>query len=136
MQIELWRRMSPISKVQAVSALTRSVLQLSLAGIRQRFPQATDLECKLRLARLTGPLGSSAGNGQVRLAEVDGGCEVTYDYGLTISGKVAAVGGRMLDGAARVLIGQFFEGLVAELGGGAVKLSWLRRILRALGFGS
>lgn len=53
MQVELWRGMSPLSKVQAVSALTRSVLQLSLAGIRQRFPGATDSECKLRLARLT-----------------------------------------------------------------------------------
>jgi len=53
MQVELWRGMSPQSKVQAVSALTRSVLQLSLAGIRQRFPGATDHECKIRLARLT-----------------------------------------------------------------------------------
>ena len=53
MQVELWRGMSPLSKVQAVSALTRSVLLLSLAGIRQRFPEAMDLECKIRLARLT-----------------------------------------------------------------------------------
>ena len=53
MQVELWRGMSPLSKVQAVSALTRSVLQLSLAGIRQRFPEATDSECRIRLARLT-----------------------------------------------------------------------------------
>ena len=53
MQVELWRGMSPLSKVQAVSALTRSVLQLSLAGIRQRFPGATDSECKIHLARLT-----------------------------------------------------------------------------------
>ena len=52
-QVELWRGMSPLSKVRAVSALTRSVLQLSLAGIRQRFPGATDSECKMRLARLT-----------------------------------------------------------------------------------
>ena len=52
MQIELWRGMSSISKIQAVSALTRSVLRLSLAGIRQRHPEATDLECKVRLARL------------------------------------------------------------------------------------
>ena len=56
MQVELWRGMSPLLKVQAVSALTHSVLQLSLTGIRQRFPGATDSECKIRLARLT--LGS------------------------------------------------------------------------------
>lgn len=56
MQVQLWRRMSPLSKLQAVSALTHSVLQLSLAGIRQRFPEATGPECRIRLARLT--LGS------------------------------------------------------------------------------
>ncbi len=53
MQVELWRRMSPLSKIQAVAALTRSVTLLSLAGIRQRFPEATDSEYKIRLARLT-----------------------------------------------------------------------------------
>ena len=53
MQVELWRGMSPFSKLRAVSALTRSVLQLSLAGVRQRFPGATDRECEIRLARLT-----------------------------------------------------------------------------------
>jgi hypothetical protein len=52
-QVELWRGMSSLLKVQVVSALTRSVLQLSLVGIRQRFPGATDSECKLRFARLT-----------------------------------------------------------------------------------
>jgi len=56
LQVELWRGMSPLAKIQAVSALSRSVLLLSLAGIRQRFPEATDSECKIRLARLT--LGS------------------------------------------------------------------------------
>ncbi len=82
---------------------------------------------------LDGPLGCSAGQGHVRLAEVEGGCEVSYDYSLTISGKVAAVGGRMLVGASRVVIAQFFQALVAELGGGAAKLTWWRRLLRALG---
>ena len=53
MQVELWREMSPVSKLQAVRSLTESALQLSLAGIRQRFPEATESECKIRLARLT-----------------------------------------------------------------------------------
>jgi len=53
LQVELWRRMSQLSKIQTVSALSRSVLQLSLTGIRQRFPESTDRECKIRLARLT-----------------------------------------------------------------------------------
>ena len=48
----------------------------------------------------------------MRLAAEQGGTRVDYDYSVEISGKVAAVGGRMLEGAARMVIGQFFEHLV------------------------
>ncbi len=51
-QVELWRRMSPIEKLHAVSEGTRAVLQLSLAGIRLRHPEAADEECRMRLAVL------------------------------------------------------------------------------------
>lgn len=51
-QVELWRRMSPVQKLQAATEATRAVLQLSLAGIRLRHPDATDEECMLRLAVL------------------------------------------------------------------------------------
>ena len=49
-QVELWRRMSPIEKLHAVTETTRAALQLSLAGIRLRHPEASDEECMLRLA--------------------------------------------------------------------------------------
>jgi len=51
-QVELWRRMSPIEKLHAVTETTRAVLQLSLAGIRLRHPEASNEECMLRLAIL------------------------------------------------------------------------------------
>jgi hypothetical protein len=51
-QVELWRRMSPIEKLHAVTETTRAVLQLSLAGIRLRHPEASEEECMLRLAIL------------------------------------------------------------------------------------
>jgi hypothetical protein len=51
-QVELWRRMSLIEKLHAVSESTRAVLQLSLAGIRLRHPEAADEECGIRLAIL------------------------------------------------------------------------------------
>ena len=52
-----------------------------------------------------------------------------------VAGKVAAVGGRMLDGAARILIGQFFEALIRQAGGGqgAPTEGWWRRLLKAMG---
>ena len=52
MQIGLWKRMSPVEKAQAVSAASRAVQELSLAGFRHRHPGASEAECRLRLAVL------------------------------------------------------------------------------------
>lgn len=52
-QVMLWRRMSPLEKAQAVRQVSRSVRELSLAGIRQRHPSASDDECALRYALIT-----------------------------------------------------------------------------------
>ena len=52
LQAGLWRRMSPLEKARAVSEITRTVQELSLAGIRQRHPGASERECMLRLAML------------------------------------------------------------------------------------
>lgn len=52
-QIEAWRAMSSVEKLDAVRAATRAALQLAMAGIRLRHPDANDEECRLRLARLT-----------------------------------------------------------------------------------
>ena len=44
--------MTPQEKARTVSTLTRTVQELSLAGIRQRHPYASEDECLLRLAEL------------------------------------------------------------------------------------
>ena len=62
---------------------------------------------------LAGPLGATRGAGRLRLEARDGGTHVNYDFTVEISGKVAAVGGRMLEGASRVVVGQFFQRLIA-----------------------
>ena len=66
---------------------------------------------------VVGPLGSGSGVGHVHLEPAEGGTRVSYTYEVKVAGKVAAVGGRMLDGAARALIRQFFNGLVRQSGG-------------------
>lgn len=81
-------------------------------------------------------LGTGRGTGHVRLERTAGGTRVTYRYSAEVGGKVAAVGGRMLDSASRLLIGQFFEKLVARAGGPAARPetpSLLARLLRLLG---
>jgi 2-furoyl-CoA dehydrogenase large subunit len=83
---------------------------------------------------LEGTLGITVGSARVRLAPQGSATRIEYDYSAEISGKAAAVGGRMLDGATKVLINQFFQRLVAEMTGGAApgdqaKRSWWRRLL-------
>merc|ERR1711969_95073 len=59
--------------------------------------------------KTVGALGSGEGSGRVTLEDLGGGrTRISYSYEAGIGGKVASVGGRLLDGAARVVIGQFF----------------------------
>ena len=51
---------------------------------------------------------------------------IHYVYEAGIGGKVASIGGRLLDGAAKVIIGQFFAALARKAGGGAQHLKGFR----------
>jgi 2-furoyl-CoA dehydrogenase large subunit len=80
-------------------------------------------------------LGASEGSGRVNLQPTPNGTRLSYDYQAAVSGKVAAVGGRMLEGAARIVLKQLFEQLGRQAAGeiAAPRLSWWRRFLRWLG---
>jgi 2-furoyl-CoA dehydrogenase large subunit len=66
-----------------------------------------------------GSLGFGNGEGRITLALAQqGGTTLDYEYDAAIGGKVASIGGRLLDGAARVIIGQFFSALARHAGGG------------------
>ncbi len=51
-QVDAWRRLSPLERLRLVSDTTRAVMDLSLAGIRRRHPEAAERECFLRLAAI------------------------------------------------------------------------------------
>ena len=52
LQIELLRSASPTRKMQMLAQLNQSAHLLALAGLRSRYPQATETELKRRLADL------------------------------------------------------------------------------------
>ena len=87
---------------------------------------------------VVGGLGSGGGTGRLTL-EPDGagGTRIAYVYEAAVGGKVAAVGGRLLDGAARVIIGGFFTALARRAGGSGERRlrlpAALRRLLARLG---
>ena len=67
---------------------------------------------------VVGALGDGRGAGRITLtATEDGGTDLAYEYDAEIGGKVATIGGRLLDGAAKIVIRQFFEALARHTGG-------------------
>ena len=52
LQIELWRQASPTRKMHMLAQLNASVLILALAGLRSRYPNASETELRRRLADL------------------------------------------------------------------------------------
>jgi 2-furoyl-CoA dehydrogenase large subunit len=70
--------------------------------------------------RIEGNLGFGGGAGRITLTpDGSNGTALAYSYEAFVGGKVASVGGRLLDGAAKVIIGQFFAALARRLGGAA-----------------
>lgn len=84
-----------------------------------------------------GALGDSRGEATVRLAPDGDGTRIDYRFGFDLTGKVAAVGGRMIEAAAASLVGT----LVRRLAAGAIagtpgdRQSLFRRIMIWLGWG-
>jgi len=79
-----------------------------------------------------GALGFGEARGVVTLTEEGGATRVAWRYDAAIGGKVASIGGRLLDGAARVIIGRFFAALAVRAGGDDSRRGlggWLRGLL-------
>ena len=92
-----------------------------------------DAPRSLRLAgQGASSLGTGAGSGTVRLEATPTGTRLHYDYAAQVGGKVAAVGSRMLEGAARMVLAQLFESLGRQATGAAA-LTWWQRALRLFG---
>ena len=66
---------------------------------------------------VTGALGDGRGSGRITLTPNANGTTLSYDYDAEIGGKVASIGGRLLDGAAKMVIRQFFAALARKTGG-------------------
>lgn len=62
-----------------------------------------------------GKQGFVKGTGTIDLAEQNGQTLLTYTGDVQIGGPLASVGQRMVDGAAKMMIGQFFTAMEAEV---------------------
>jgi 2-furoyl-CoA dehydrogenase large subunit len=77
-----------------------------------------------------GALGFGSGKGRITLLPEGSGTRLSYVYDAEIGGKIAAIGGRLLDGAARMIIRQFFAALARRADGPATSgfFAWLRAL--------
>jgi carbon monoxide dehydrogenase subunit G len=66
----------------------------------------------------SGKIGFMKGEGVLTLTAKDGGTEVAYDGDAQIGGTMAAVGQRLIDTTARMMIKRFFEKVAAETSAG------------------
>jgi 2-furoyl-CoA dehydrogenase large subunit len=118
----------------------RADVTIGVGMIKARFEAKiglSDIEAPKRL-RLAGAglssLGSASGEGLVELTPTAKGTSLSYDYEAQVSGKVAAVGGRMLEGAAKVVLTQLFESLGRQATGKPVGGdSWLKKVFAWFG---
>jgi len=59
----------------------------------------------------TGKIGFVKGSGLLKLAAKDAGTEVTYEGDVQVGGTIAAVGQRLIDSTAKMMIKRFFDKL-------------------------
>jgi uncharacterized protein len=88
-----------------------------------------------------GVAGYAKGGAVVRLSDDGGGTLMTYEVKADVGGKLAQLGGRLIDSTARKLADEFFETFTSIVGPSAPappastapakkKQGWLRRLFR------
>lgn len=118
----------------------RADVTVGVGMIKARFEATIDLSeidapRSLRLAGAgVSSLGGAQGSGLVQLEPHGSGTRLRYDYEAEVNGKVAAVGSRMLEGAAKVVLRQLFESLGRQAAGQTPHAArgWLSRLFTRL----
>lgn len=99
----------------------RAVVKFALAAISGKYAGSLEISEKKppRSLRLhlegKGAPGFVKGDGQLELAEEHGQTELRYAGEAQVGGMIASVGQRLMEGAARRLVQQFFENAAAQL---------------------
>ena len=113
-----------VTQEQAWQALNDpEVLKLCIPGcdkVEATAENEYDIGMALRIGQVSakfkgGPAGFGKGSAQVSLAPNAGGCELAYSVTASVGGKVAQLGQRLIDGAARSLAEDFFRRFDEEM---------------------
>jgi uncharacterized protein len=97
------------------------VLTVGIAAVKGKYTGSVTLLEKEPPRQLTmrvegkGSGGFMQGTGHLELADDPQGTRVTYQGDVQVGGPIASVGQRLLDGAAKMIVGQFFTAVNAQL---------------------
>lgn len=98
------------ASVGPVRAIFQAVLTLEDVAPPERYTIHADVK--------GGAAGFARGQADVRLVEADDGTVLSYRVEAAVGGKLAQVGNRLIDGAARKMADDFFGALRREFDGG------------------
>ena len=76
---------------------------------RVKISDKQEPESYRMLVEGSGTQGQVSGEGELRLAEENGQTRVSYSGTANVRGSIARVGARMMQPAARMVVGQFFK---------------------------
>ena len=99
-----------------------ATVALKIGPIKARFKgnvtlseEHAPVRCRLAGEGEGGPAGFARGEALVELAPSEGGTELSYRAEAQVGGKLAQIGQRLIDGAARQIADQFFARLSERL---------------------
>ena len=98
----------------------RMKMKMALASLsgafegKVRITDQTPPESFRLVVEGSGKIGFVKGDGLLKLSPVEGGTEVSYEGEAQVGGTMAAVGQRLIDGTAKMMIKKFMEKLRTE----------------------
>ncbi len=98
----------------------RMKMKMALASLsgafegKVRITEQTPPESFRLVVEGSGKIGFVKGDGLLKLSPVEGGTEVSYDGEAQVGGTMAAVGQRLIDGTAKMMIKKFMENLRSD----------------------
>ena len=99
----------------------QAVLTVGIAAVKGKYTGTVTLSEQEPPQRFTmqvqgkGPGGFMQGTGILELAGDAQGTKVTYQGDVQVGGPIASVGQRLLEGAAKMMVGQFFTAVNKQL---------------------
>ena len=98
----------------------RMKMKMALASLsgafegKVRITEQTPPESFRLVVEGSGRVGFVKGDGLLKLSPMEGGTEVSYEGEAQVGGTMAAIGQRLIDGTAKMMIKKFFDKLAAE----------------------